>query len=243
MEEQASNKTEVASSAMTNVVNIFVSPMEVFNSLQLKPTIVLPFFLPLISLVVVYVWYFTIVDFPWLIEQMLVRMGDIPQDEIAQIQKVFEDMGSTGMMVTQSIGIVVMTLLLYSLQAGYLSLISAITGDAIRFKQWFSLTSWTYLIGLLSVIAIVINILLSENGQISVSEVNALSFSGLGLGVDGNTSLQSLFDTLNLTMFWSLGLLVVGYQHWVKPGYAKASLIVLTPHVLIYGIWALISLI
>lgn len=243
MEVKASDKTEVVSHSINNVINIFVSPMEVFKSLQVKPTILFPFVLIMTSLVAVYSWYYTMVDFPWAIDQLLARMGDNSADEIDQIRKVYEDMGSTGMMVTQNIGIVIMTLLIYSVQAGYLSLISAISGDAIRFRQWFSLTSWAYLIGLLGVLAIAVNILMSENGQISIYDINSLSLSGMGLDAGSNISLQSLFDTLNLTMFWTLGLMVAGYQNWVNSGYAKASVIVLAPHVLIYGIWAVIALI
>ena len=47
---------------------------------------------------------------------------------------------------------------------------------------------------------------------------------------------------LSLATFWSLGLLVAAYNTWVKSGYLTAILVVLTPHGLIYGIWAMVAL-
>jgi len=237
-----SESKTIEASLLTNCINIFVSPMEVFASLKVKPTILFPFLTLMVSLVAAYTWYFYIVDFPWLIDQLIARMGDIPAEEIDQIRKVYDTMGSTGMMLTNNFGTAVMTLVIYSAQAGYLALVSATFGDAIRFKQWFSLTCWTYVISLLSALVIVVNILLSDNGQISLYDINSLSLTGLGVDASGNSSLQSLFDSLTLPMFWSLALLVAGYQSWTKSGYAKASLIVLMPHVLIYGVWAIVAL-
>lgn len=234
---------EVTSNRFTTVLNVFVSPAEVFATLKGKPTILFPVLLLITSYVGIYSWYFSTVDFSWLVEQIITRMGDRPLDELDATRKAFESMSSTGMAVTNNVSIVVMLLLISSIQAGYLSLVSAITGNSFRFRHWFSLTSWTNLTGLLAVVAIAINILMSNNGQISIYDINSLSFSGLGLDAGGNTSLQALFDTLNLATIWSLGLMVAGYQHWIEPGYVKAALIVLTPHVLIYGIWAAVALV
>ncbi|MFT7686290.1 MAG: hypothetical protein ACI9FB_001635 [Candidatus Azotimanducaceae bacterium] len=227
---------------LADTINIFVSPVDVFESVKVNPTILYPFLTFTISFVAAYTWYFSIVDFPWLIDALLARMSDSPQEELKQIREAYDMMGSTGMMLTTNVSTVVMALLIFSVQAGYLGLISATFGDAIRFKQWFSLTIWTNIISLLSVVAIVVNIFMSENGQVSLYNINSLSLTGLGLESGGNTTLQSLFDSLSLPLFWSLGLLVAGYQHWTKSGYVKAGLIVLSPHILIYGIWAIIAL-
>lgn len=54
----------------------------------------------------------------------------------------------------------------------------------------------------------VVNILLSSNGQLSLYELNSLSFNNLGLQVKGSTNLQALLDTLNIAMSWSLALMV-----------------------------------
>jgi len=236
------NAESKVSNLLTNVVNIFVSPVDVFESLSVKPTIVFPFLISMVSLIAAYTWYFYMVDYPWLIDQLLARMGDTSAEEVDQIRKAYDMMGSTGMMLTQNIGIFVATLLIFSVQAGYLTLLSATLGNAIRFKQWFSLTSWTYVISLLGALAIVVNIILSENGQISLYDINSLSLTGLGVDAGANTGLQTLFDSLSLTMFWSLALLVAGYHNWTKAGYVKSGLIVLMPHVLIYGVWAIIAL-
>ena len=132
-------------------------------------------------------------------------------------------------------------LVVYTLQSGYLSLVSALSGDSYRFSHWFSLICWTNLPYLLVVISMVVNIVLNPNGQLSVYDLNALSLSNLG-AQSSNVSIEQILSSLNLTMFWSLALVVLAYRQWLQSGLIKAIVVVTAPYLLIFGVWTYFAL-
>jgi len=79
------------------LINIFVSPSEAFTSIKITPTIVLPLLLILISNVVFYAWYYAMVDYPWLIDALIERMGDAKTEELEGTRSAYEAMGTMGM--------------------------------------------------------------------------------------------------------------------------------------------------
>ena len=185
----------------------------------------------------VYYWYFSIVDLAWYIDDTLARMGELSDSQLEQIRGFYS---SDPRSSTATRGILLGSLpllVVYVLQAGYLALASSLNGDGYHFKNWFSLICWANLPYLLVVLVMAVNILLSPNGQISILDANSLSLSSLGMEARGNTLLQSLMDTLNLPMFWSIALVVMGYKQWVKSSIFKALGIVLAPYALIFGVW------
>lgn len=237
------NNLQIEDSGLFNtMVNIFVSPMEAFASIEKQPAILFPLVLILLGNIATYVWYFSVVDYPWLVDQLIERMEEMPADQITVVRDAYASMGNTGMMLSSIVSIVVLLVLVYSLQAGYLSMVCALVGTPYRFSQWFSLNCWVYLPGLLIVLVSMTNILLSENGQLGMYDLNSLSLNNLGFGGGKNVAINTLLDSLSLATFWSLGLLVAAYNTWVKSGYLTATLVVLTPHGLIYGIWAMVAL-
>ncbi|MEX2130083.1 MAG: hypothetical protein WD772_01245, partial [Pseudohongiellaceae bacterium] len=120
------------------------------------------------------------------------------------------------------------------LQAGYLTLVSALSGDAYRFRHWFSLISWTGLPYLLVVLVMAVNILMSPNGQLSLFDANSLSLASLGFSAGDNFMLQATLESMTLPMFWSMALTVVGYQQWLQSSWLRASLTVLAPYIVIF---------
>jgi hypothetical protein len=240
--ETKNSGSDPFSTSLSTMVNIFVSPLEAFDSIAPRPTFIFPLLLILLGNIVTYGWYFSVVDYPWLVDQLMLQLGDLPSEQLTAAREAYTSMTSTGMMASSLVSIVVMLLLVYSLQAGYLSMVSALVGAPFRFKHWFSLNCWAYLPGLLVIIVSMVNIILSDNGQIDIYELNSLSLRNLGFSGEGTTSSNALLDSLNLATFWSLGLLITGYNAWVKSGYLKASIVVLAPYILIYGIWAAIAL-
>jgi len=240
MNDSASNTA--ATDPATTAINVFVSPNEVYPQLINKPSFLIPLLLVVLAQVTLFIWYFSIVDYLWLVDHLIVRMGDIPSDQRDAVRDAYLNLGSKGMMASTVVSVVLMTLLIYSLQAGYLSLISALSGSPYRFRQWFSLTSWTYLPSLLIVIVSMVSIILSEHGQIGLYDLNALSLRNLGIDPGGNMVLGTLLDSTNIPMFWSLGLLIAGYQAWVKSGYLLASMVILSPYVAIGGIWLAVAM-
>lgn len=219
------------------MVNIFVAPGEAFQALREKPTVLFPLAAVLLSTLAVNAWYFQIVDYAWFTDNLLERMSNL-SDEQREAMRAYTSESSSMTSLTSVLGSAISILAVYILQAGYLTLVSALAGDRFRFRHWFSLTSWTNLPYLLVVLVMAVNLLLSPNGQISLFELNSLSLSNLGVESGGNFLLQNMLDSMHLPMFWALALTVAGYQQWLQCGHARAAAIVLAPFVLVFGTMA-----
>ena len=225
------------SSAFTTAVNILTAPSEAFKALDANPTKLVPLLTVLLSTLLVMFWYFTIVDFGWYIDDSLSRFSNMSEEQLTTMQERMESMSQTTFKMFGIAGSSVSILLISVLQAGYLSMASALNGDKYRFSHWFSLVCWTSLPALLGVLGMVVTILLSPNGQISALDLNPLTLANLGMR-SSSASVQTLLGSLNLTMFWGATLIVMAYRQWLHSGWVKALSIVLAPYALIFGIWS-----
>ena len=226
------------SSAFTTAVNILTAPSEAFKALDANPTKLVPLLTVLLGTLLVMVWYFTIVDFGWYIDDSLfTRFSYMSEEQLTTMQERMESMSQNTFKMFGIARSSVSILLISVLQAGYLSMASALNGDKYRFSHWFSLVCWTSLPALLGVLGMVVTILLSPNGQISALDLNPLTLANLGMR-SSSASVQTLLGSLNLTMFWGATLIVMAYRQWLHSGWVKALSIVLAPYALIFGIWA-----
>jgi uncharacterized membrane protein len=220
-------------------VNIFASPSEAFRVLQIRPTVLFPLLVTMLATVLVYMWYFSMVDYAWYVDDTVARMGgNMTEQQQEGMRNAMSGQSQTFMTVSGTLGGAIAIVFIYALQAGYLTLVSALTGQAYRFKSWFSLVCWTSLPYLLVVLVMAVNIVLSPNGQLSLYDANSLSLASLGFSASNNFMLENVLNSLNLPMFWSMALTVMGYQQWLQSGYLKATLVVLAPYLVIFGILA-----
>ena len=222
----------------TAIINIFVSPQDTIHWLREKRSFLAPLTLVVGSGLGLYLWYFYIVDYPWMIRGLIDAMGDIPIDEAETVEKTYESLSLKMMTITTCLSAVIFPIIISLIQASYLSLASSLNGSSVSFRHWFSLVTWNALPGLLIVVTGIVNILLAEGGRVSLLELNSLSFSNLGLSVQDDPALRSMLDSLNLTSIWSLGLLAFGYQQWTSIAGPVAFFIVSAPYALVFGVWA-----
>ena len=224
---------------LDTAINIIVSPSEAFAEIQRRPSILFPLALILLSTALSLIWYFSVVDYAWYVDDVLAQ-SNLAGDELEQAREQMLTMSQNVFMMFGVLGGTLGTIVYYVLQSGYLALISALTGDGQKFSRWFSLVCWTALPQLLAILGMAATILLSPNGQISAFDMNPLTLRNLGIVTD-NDSLNSLLNSLNLTMLWSICLLVLGYKQWQNSSLAKAVIVIVTPYLLVVSVWAFIS--
>lgn len=223
---------------LVTAINIIASPGEAFRTLQVHPTSWFPLLLSVVGTLLVYGWYFHMVDYAWYIDDTVARMGNFTAEQQDRMRDAMSQQGKSMIQITGSLGGAIGILFVYALQAGYLTLVSALSGTGYKFKYWFSLICWTSLPYLLVLLVMAVNILLSPNGQLSIYAANSLSLASLGFSGGNNSMLNNVLNGMNLPMFWSIALSVFGYQQWVGSGYLKAGLVVLAPYAVIFGILA-----
>lgn len=232
---QGAVETEPASSLVT-AINILTAPAEAFNELKQRPTKIFPLALVLISSMAVMFWYFSIVDFDWFIDDSF-SGRNLSEEQIEAGREAMLAMSQTTFRLFGVLGGTASILLISVLQAGYLGLVSALIGDKFRFSHWFSLIVWTGLPYLLAVIGMAVTILLSPNGQLSAYDLNPLTLANLGMQ-SSNDSVMLVLNSLNLTLIWSLVLIIMAYKQWLESSLLKAVSVVSAPYVLILGVWA-----
>lgn len=227
---------ENASNPLVIGVNIFTAPSEAFSVLRDKPTFLYPLATIILSIVAVFVWYFSVLDYAWYVDNTVAQIGaDMSADERDSLRSAMQSISPRTTMLLGTVSASVMIVIIAVLHSAYLSLISSVTGNGIRFRQWFSAVCWTNLPGLLSAIGMAITIMLDSSGQISSFELDPLALANLGLEFPDNSSLNQLASSINLTLLWSLSLLILAYRQWLQVSLLKAGAVVAAPYVLIFG--------
>lgn len=241
LDSTPSGKTEPAGYIST-VINIFTAPGEAFIEIDQRPAKLFPLALIAISTMVVMFWYFSILDFDWFIDDTISRsLGELTDDQAEAARETLGSISQNNFKLLGVFGSAVSILVIYVLQATYLSMVSALNGDRYKFSNWFSLVLWCSLPTLLSVIGRAVTILLSPNGQLSAFDLDPLTLANLGM-ISNNESIQTILSSLNLTMFWTLALLVMAYRQCLNSSVVRALSVVLAPYLLIFGVWAYFAL-
>ena len=227
-------------SPLATALNIFTSPSEAFAAIEQRPN---TWWIPLLTIIAAIsaaiVWYFTILDFDWYVDHLASVANAREQQATADAIRMI---GSGGMMASALGGIIVGFPIVFALYAGYLRLMSHVLGDDTSFGKWFSLSVWTYLVYLVSTLALVVVLFLNPEGRIDIETANPLSLSYL-LGIEPGNDFHLFANAIDLVMLWHFALMILGYRQWLSSSMGQACAVILAPAVVIYGIWFLVLVI
>jgi hypothetical protein len=226
---------------LSKAVNIFAAPNEAFRALKERPTALFPILVLIAGYAIVNFLYVNLVDLDWLNEtQIRAAVEGNPNVTEAQVQQMVSAASALSPNITGAIGTVftcIFVVVMMFLPALYLTIVSFATNDGIKLKQWFSLVAWSSLVGVISLIAIVVNLLTSDVTFMPQTEINPIAFASL-LGAEsagGGTGAQ-IVRSLDFTSIWALILTILGYQVFTGRSLFKSAAIVLAPYVVIVAI-------
>lgn len=225
-------------SAFATLGQIFTEPSKAFETLRERSNPVLPLLLLVLGSAALMVWYYQVVDMPWLIDQMLAAspQGNDPAARAAMQQF----MNPATMTVTTTVSIAIMLPVIMLLTAVYLLLSAKVVGSDIGFGRWFGFAAWASVPALLTIPAGAVVLLMASNGQIGQNEINPLSLNQLFFNLPLGHRWAGLLDAIHLPLLWSLFVTAVGYRVWTGKSQATSWIVALLPYVLIFGIWALV---
>ena len=221
---------------VTTAINILTSPSEAFTELEQRPAKLFPLIIIMLPLLAVMFWYFTVIDFDWYIDDTL-AVTNLGDSQLGQARQAMESMSQTTFRMIGVFGGAAGMLLVWVLQASYLSLVSQLNGDRFRFTHWFSLAVWTALPYLLTVIGMAVTISLNPNGQLSSFDLDPLTLTNLGI-TSSNNMVSLALNSVSLTQIWGVVLTVLAFKQWLVSGWIRALSIVLAPYLLIIGVSA-----
>ncbi|WKB55706.1 YIP1 family protein [Eleftheria terrae] len=221
---------------------IFTEPAAAFDALERQPRFWFALLVPAALSVAVFLWYFGVVDFPWLTEQMLSahpkfdEMSEADKRDAAQLftreVMLWSSVASLGLGVP----------LLRVLEAAYYSLAGKLTNVQHSFRHWLALAAWSSFPAVLISVAMVLPLLLTDNGQVTMEGLNPLSLNELLFNVPRSSEWHTLLTTLTVLHPWMWWLGVRAVQAWSGRGAGFSSAFALAPVVAVYGAWTLFIL-
>ncbi|TQV86594.1 YIP1 family protein [Aliikangiella coralliicola] len=223
--------------SLTIFTNIFAAPQKAYEDLKYAYPVAFPLLtIVLLNMALIIALYATI-DYEWFVDHMVeMQAGDVTKAEQDQMRQGMEMMSPSMMggfgAVMAGLGIAA----IYCIQALYFVIVSGITNDGFQFKQWLSFVSWSSLPSLLGTLASAVVVFTSTDGQLSPESLNPLSLNELFFGMNAIEGMGNILATTDITMFWSIALLTIGYSKWTGKDTIKSFMIVILPFVLYYGI-------
>jgi hypothetical protein len=220
---------------MAIATNLFTSPGEAFAAIKERPSPWFPLLLLLLGYCAVSLLYLNGVDLAWMLDnQMQMSGADISEEQRAQ---AVEAATSVPRWVYGAIGAVsscIIIVIIFAITALYYTIVSFVTNNGVKFKQWFALICWCTLPLLLGLLATIVYLLSADIRFVAQQSLNPLSFGNL-LSIDpaGKPTLQAVLLSLDPTTLWSLVLSVLGYQALSQKSLVHAALVVLGPLFLI----------
>jgi hypothetical protein len=237
MEMTKTADTSSGNSPFGALIAMFYEPTKAFGMLTPRRYGWLPLVLIMLTSFILLMWYFNVVDFAWLSDQMNASIKDAAAREQASqmmTKGIMQGMTVGGALV----GIPMMT----ALMGVYFMIVAKSISKEFGFYEGFSLAAWSYVPALLGLPLGIIQIMLSPNAQFGMSELNPLSLNSLVFHYPMSHSLAGWLDMINVTSLWGVVLMIIGFQVWAKVSRATAMKVVLIPYITILGGWLAIAL-
>ena len=223
------------------MVDIIASPGKALDEVKQHTSwLWWPLLISILLAMSVFAYYYSWVDFPWLVEETIRGLPAENRAESAEAVRSFMKPGQT-MWITL-ISIAVTSLVIYTIQALYFHLTNKMTSGAeIRFGQWFSFCVWISFVSVFGSLAALVVMLMADSNQLATTSLQPFSVNALILHAAPGTTWATWASSLSLVTFWSIFLAALGFSRWTGTSTVKSWLIALLPWVLIFGIWAAIN--
>ena len=223
--------------------NIFTAPTLAFSSIKERPNPWLPLLVLMTGVFVVQFTYMQAVDYPWMVDQQLQQAGGMTDAERAQAVDAMTQLPPSVMGTLYGVGGALSVLIIYAVIALYYLGVSFATNDKTKYQQWLALIAWCSLPTVLGYIASLVNLQVTDARFLLPTELNPLSFGSLlNLDPQGATTVETILMALDVTVFWSVVLQILGYQAFTQRSFTFATAVVLGPLAIIALIASLFAL-
>lgn len=218
------------------LVKMFYEPTRTFEALEPKKQAWLPIILVIATMTAVTLWYFSVVDAAWFIEQMFSTMKEKEREAAAQM------LNANTMKISMIGGQLIGTPIVLCITGLYFLIAGKIAKRPVSFGTGFSLAAWSMVPTLLLLPLAAIQILMSTSPQFEYSALNMLSVNQLVFQYPMSNPMAAVFDSISIVSIWNAVLLIIGFQVWAKAQLATAVKVVLIPYAVVYGIWIAFAL-
>ena len=223
--------------------NIFTAPSLAFLAIKERPNPWLPLLVLMTGVFIVQFTYMQAVDYPWMVDQQLQQAGNMTDAQRAQAVDAMTQLPPSVMGSIYGVGGALSVLIIYAVVALYYLGVSFATNDKTKYQQWLALIAWCSLPTVLGYIASLVNLQVTDARFLLPTELNPLSFGSLlNLDPQGATTVETILMALDVTVFWSVVLQILGYQAFTQRSFTFATAVVLGPLAIIVLIASLFAL-
>jgi hypothetical protein len=202
---------------MTNVQlagRLLTAPRRFFADLLEAPRFALPMWLLVLSTCGIVLWFYSVANIEWLIDQQMQsdpRTAQMTEEQRAQAARFV----TRGFITWASlIAALVIIFVLRLLEALWYKLAGRVTGHRRSFRQWFAFAWWTSTPGLIAIIPSVLVLAFSPANQLDAGALQPLSLNELFFHRKiGDPGYQVLSNVSALSAL-SLALTVYGVRCW-----------------------------
>ncbi len=220
---------------------LIINPNAAFQSLKEKPH----FWFPLVTISIIsaamLAWFYAVVDFDWLREQIVSSNPQFEKMSEAQRSKAVALIPKGVMMWSSIIGALVVLPVMRFLEAVYYLLIGKMTRVEVSLKQWFSLACWSGFPVILTMILMAVAIMMRSNAQMTPDAMSMLSLNELFFHVPMGHKWHSLLSSITILHPYIWWLTIIGVKVFSARSMTYATMVVLVPLVVIYSGWALFA--
>ena len=217
-------------STINKIINIFASPKEAFESIDEKPTWLVPF---IITIIFVFGMLYMTMEIQASDQLAVMQARDMSEQQIQAAQSQMKGplrfigfvMAPIGILIANSI-IAALLLLASNLMIG---------GREVGFKKIFSLLMWSGLVGILGII--ITTFLATQKGtMLGVSLDLSILLPTLAPG-ESKSFIYYLLARFDLFVFWQMILWIIGLSVMYKTTIQKAVMPVLT----LWIVWVILA--
>jgi len=212
--------------------SILVDPRPAFAALDKSPRFWFPLLAPVAAQVAMVFWYFGVVDYPWLLDEVF---GPAASQQASTPSK---SLMMWSMVVALALGVP----LLRVLEAAYFWLAGRITNVQRPFRQWLALTCWSSFPYVLTVFLMVIPLLSHDAAKTTQDNLSLLSLNELVFHLPRDSRWHTLMSSITVLHPWLWWLAVVGVRVWSGRSLRFSMGMALLPMLVLYGGWVLLVL-
>ena len=227
MTEETTKTTEM--STFNQIVGIFTSPRQAFESINQKPSWVIPF---LIGLVFFLIFQYATVDIQMADQIAKLEARDLPA---AQMEAARGQMQGFAKYLGFIIGPFAILIFWVIFAAIFLLFGNMMIGGETSFKKIFSIVAWTSLVGNLSLILLTF-LITSKGTTHGVAMDLSLLLTTPALGTEPGV-LYLILSKIDFFVIWQVILWIIGLSVTYNTTTNKAAVPILT----LWGLWIVVS--
>jgi hypothetical protein len=227
--------TSALSSAL---LDIFIAPKQAFAKIRGTGGNLLLLLGQMLLTALAFYLFYQGMSPEWLVEQQMLTTGDLTPAEAEQARAMIAQSAPYTAVISAVFG-PIMLLVVNAIVAGYLHLISKMSGD-FRYQDWFGFSVWSQMPLVLNTMGLILLVLFAETPNLPMATINYASLNQLVLNLPIGAPFYTWAEAFSLFMFWQIAIAAIGLKQWCNFGTGKATLFAALPTLLIFGIWALL---